>query len=310
MSENQPTHQRFPLLAALMTLIAPGMGQIYNGQARKAGILCAWVVVFAFAVRSPLVIWGGIAAVALSYLVAIFGVIYLVSDAWRHAKRDRPRASYNQWYVYLGYFFAASIGYVFISFVSNQVSAVEYFSIPANSMAPALAGGDFVIVDRRTSYVQPPKVGQIAIFRYPRDEQINYVKRIMGVAGDVVEFRKKKLYLNGNLVKLEAVPELGAVAALLGEEDREVLTLHRETLGEQSYEILLNEKSLLNDSFGPTTVPAGHFFTLGDNRDRSSDSRIWGMVPEKNLIGRPRFIYYSRDPESKEIRWNRMGGAL
>lgn len=165
---------------------------------------------------------------------------------------------------------------------------VQSFKIPSESMLQTLQVGDFLLADKfsyglkipfTNTYIyegQSPKLGDVVIFEYPKDPSMDYIKRVVGLPGDIIEVRNKQLFRNGEAVKEPYVRFTDAT--------------------------LLPKR----DFFGPVTVPAGKFFMMGDNRDNSLDSRFWGFVDREALRARPWRIYWSWDGPS-EIRWNRMG---
>jgi len=190
---------------------------------------------------------------------------------------------------------------------------VEPFRIPSGSMLPTLEDGDMILVnkfdygirlpviDRKIIPIGEPKRGDVVVFRYPVDPSVDYIKRVVGVPGDVVEYRNKTLTINGQLVPHERDGDYF-------EPDRAVYVgQYREHLGDVNHHILLNVNA--PQDFMPITrfpdfqnctylsdgvrckVPAGHYFMMGDNRDNSLDSRYWGFVPDANIVGRAFFIW-------------------
>lgn len=166
---------------------------------------------------------------------------------------------------------------------------VQAFKIPSGSMLETLQIGDHLLVNKflyglrnpfNDDYIirgMEPKVGDIIVFRYPKDRSLDYIKRIVGVPGDTLEMRNKVLYRNGVEVK-------------------ESYTQHSQPL------LMLPER----DNWGPVTVPEDKFFALGDNRDDSSDSRFWGFLDRKDIRGKAWRIYWSADGLNN-IRLNRIG---
>jgi len=161
---------------------------------------------------------------------------------------------------------------------------VEPFYIPSKGMSPSLEVGDYILVkkwgyglygslgltlvSREINNRTKPQRGEVVVINPPRDPR-PFVKRVIGLPGDVVEFGNKQLLINGTLVKTESVGN-GIIKETLG--------------GNTSTVKYVNENSPLRS--GKWVVPDGHYFVMGDNRDNSSDSRMWGMVPAKNIVGR------------------------
>ena len=161
---------------------------------------------------------------------------------------------------------------------------VEPFQIPSGSMIPTLKIGDFILVNK-FSYglrlpiigtkivpIADPQRGDVFVFKFPENPSINYIKRLVGLPGDTIKYRNKILYVNG-------VAQPQTFIADLGRSD-----LLTENLSGVEHEIH-NMPNTLGPE-GEWVVPQGHYFAMGDNRDGSSDSRIWGYVPEKLLVGK------------------------
>lgn len=166
---------------------------------------------------------------------------------------------------------------------------VEPFQIPSGSMRPTLEVGDFILVNKftyglrlpvvHTRFVEmnDPQRGDVMVFRFPNEPAVNFIKRVVALPGDTVRYEGKQLYVNG-----EAVPK-----ALLEEDPAESPgeLLLAERLGDAQYKIYNNPRDP-GPQVGEVVVPDGHYFTMGDNRDHSNDSRYWGFVPEENIVGR------------------------
>lgn len=170
----------------------------------------------------------------------------------------------------------------------------EPFQIPSGSMIPTLEVGDFILVNKydyglrlpvvgtKILSVNDPKRGEVMVFKEPQNPNINFIKRVIGVPGDEIRYQNKKLTING-----EPVPE--KFIAQLNDEGPYVLL--EETIDGKTHEIRkdLNVRSLRAE--GVWRIPEGHYFVMGDNRDRSNDSRYWGLVPEKNIVGKAVYIW-------------------
>lgn len=165
---------------------------------------------------------------------------------------------------------------------------VEPFQIPSGSMLPTLNIGDFILVNKyhyglrlpvantKVVPLNDPQRGDVVVFRYPQDPSINYIKRVVGVPGDRIQYINKTLYVNGEKQDLELLAQLPP--------SQPVRLLQREQLGDVSHEIYQDLQRPRID--GEITVPEGQYFVMGDNRDNSNDSRAWGFVPDELLVGR------------------------
>ncbi|MDP2098486.1 MAG: signal peptidase I [Methylobacter sp.] len=193
----------------------------------------------------------------------------------------------------------------------------EPFRIPSASMMPTLLIGDFILVNKFTYGIRvpvfnkkiielnEPQRGDIVVFRFPKDPTVDYIKRIIGLPGDKVGYYNKKLTVNGtpvNQVSLGRYQGVGQGEDMTGNEH-----LLEDLLGVE-HSILIRNGALSAE--GVYTVPEGHYFVMGDNRDNSNDSRYWGTVPEENLVGQAFFIWMSWDWQHKGIGFDRIGTVL
>ncbi|HEU4707754.1 MAG TPA: signal peptidase I [Methylophilaceae bacterium] len=179
---------------------------------------------------------------------------------------------------------------------------VEPFKIPSGSMMPTLLAGDFILVNKFAYGLRVPilnntfldighpKRGDVFVFHYPPDPSIDYIKRVVGVPGDKIAYRDKQLYINGKKLDTEFVDDYSYVGSGL---NMVYAKRYQETLGDVKHDILLEDNSIMIDA--EVEVPPGHYFAMGDNRDNSRDSRVWGFVPEQNLVGRAFFIWWNFD---------------
>jgi signal peptidase I len=170
---------------------------------------------------------------------------------------------------------------------------VQAFKIPSGSMEDTLAIGDHLLVskfiygtkipfvDKRVLTIRDPHQGDVIVFEYPEDPSKDFIKRVVGVPGDVVEGKEKKVYVNGKLY----------------ENPHEV---HKEK------DVIPKEMNP-RDTFGPVTVPAGSYFVMGDNRDRSYDSRFWNFVRRDQIKGLAFIKYWSWDREKHMPRFGNIG---
>ncbi len=192
---------------------------------------------------------------------------------------------------------------------------VEPFKIPSGSMLPTLIVGDFILVNKFTYGIRLPIVnqkvldigqparGDVIVFRYPRDTSVDYIKRVVGLPGDQIAYINKRLTINGTEVKREAAGDFS------NRKQVTFLKQYRETLSDKSHLLLIEddappllgpgeqfphrEKCNYSREGVTCTVPPGHYFVMGDNRDNSQDSRVWGFVPDENIVGRAFFIWFN-----------------
>lgn len=213
----------------------------------------------------------------------------------------------------VGFFPVILFVFVLRSFV------VEPFRIPSGSMLPTLESGDMILVNKFSYGIRLPIInqkiipigsperGDVVVFRYPVDPKTDYIKRIVGLPGDVVRFEGKRLSINGQELPLQEIAPYVKPSQQSGSPMR-----FSETIGDKVHDILLlpmmgmirpivnfpfieNCQYLASDS-GVTTgveckVPEGYYFAMGDNRDNSQDSRFWGFVPDKNIVGKAFIVW-------------------
>lgn len=220
----------------------------------------------------------------------------------------------------------------------------EPFQIPSGSMMPTLLVGDFILVEKFSYGVKEPvwqntlipvslpKRGDVAVFKYPEDIRVDYIKRVVGLPGDKILYKNKKLYLVPACEEETCGNYKAVDMQYIGDEnfadEETTMQVYTEILGEVAHKLLINP--LRSDHVAyyyqqPNTyayewvVPEGHYFMMGDNRDNSTDSRFWGFVPEQNLVGKAvatwiSFEFY-RSSDSflpswvpSAVRFNRIGG--
>lgn len=179
---------------------------------------------------------------------------------------------------------------------------VEPFKIPSGSMMPTLLTGDFILVNKytyglRVPVLNPvffevgqPQRGDVMVFRFPADPSLDYIKRVVGLPGDRIEYRNKRLIINGKALEMT---DLGSYDYTGPGLNQMRARRHQEVLGEHRHDLLLVSAAPALD--GGIVVPAGHYFVMGDNRDNSNDSRYWGFVPENNVIGRAFMVWMNFD---------------
>ena len=258
---------------------------------------------------------------ALVLGTAVTGLIWLAYALWHRLRSpsrgadgaDEPGRTKEPWYVE----YARSFFPVLLVVLLLRSFVAEPFRIPSGSMMPTLLVGDFILVNKFAYGLRLPVVhtrildtgrperGDVAVFRFPRRPSEDYIKRIVGLPGDRVAFRDKRLYINGERVPVEILGRYegdGAGEAMTG------ARLLEERLGGVHHRIL--EWPERPTPQGEVEVPEGMYFVLGDNRDNSNDSRFWGFVPEGNLVGRAMLIWMNWDPVENTVRLERLGDRI
>jgi len=231
-----------------------------------------------------------LAALVLTGIIWLLDIFYL--------RKVRAEGQSESWVVEYSKSFFPVILAVFLirSFL------VEPFKIPSGSMMPTLLVGDFILVNKHTYGLRVPILnntffemnhpqrGEVMVFRFPQDPSMDYIKRVVGLPGDRIEYREKRLIINGTPLDISVDGDYEYVAPGL---NRIAATRIEETLGEHQHDILLVNDAATMDI--EVIVPPGHYFVMGDNRDNSNDSRFWGFVPENNIVGKAFMIWWNFD---------------
>jgi signal peptidase I len=290
-----------PWAAWILSFLVPGLGHQYAGFCSRAAKLlllfpAAQAVVLVLIVLLP------VRPANVIFPAGFILVLRAAVGAWaardaRSGSSGRVRARLSRWYGLV-----ATV--VLIGLVVNPLWAhayrttlVQAYKFPAGSMESTILSGDHVLVEKWTYGWRLPllrsvllskrlaKRGDLAVFPFPEDPTRPFLKRVIGLPGETVEIRAKRVFINGQSLdepyaRFIEPPEGGEDAAGLG------------------------------DNWGPQAVPVNAYFVLGDNRDNSRDSRFWGFVPQADLLGCARVVYWSQDPNTGRVRWNRIGLLL
>jgi signal peptidase I len=245
-------------------------------------------------------------ALILTLLTVFSGIVYLLDVfVWHDSKRgsDERQGGRQVLVEYSRSFFPVLLIVLVIrSFV------FEPFRIPSGSMMPTLLQGDFIFV-KKFSYglrlpvtetkileTGAPERGDVVVFRLPQDPSINYIKRVVGLPGDTIVYEDHRLTINGELVELERSPDATPAEPV-----------YVEHLDHRIHEILITNSYSVKD--GIYTVPEGHYFVMGDNRDNSKDSRFIEAIPESHLVGEAVRVWMHMDGLSWP-RWDRIGTKI
>lgn len=258
----------------------------------------------------------------LVLLIAVTGITWAI-DAMFFARNRKPPAGGERTEPLI-VDYARSLFPVFLIVLILRSFIVEPFRIPSASMMPTLLRGDFILVNKYDYGIRlpvlntkvfgngQPKRGDVIVFRYPEDPAVPFIKRVVGVPGDHLQFRDKNLVINGAPVELG----LKGIYHSDGVGSRENGSyLMEEQLGQLKHEVLINPLQLASVEID-RKIPEGHYFVLGDNRDNSRDSRYWGLVPDENLVGRAFYIWMNwssdgiLDLRSWDMDRERIGSAI
>jgi signal peptidase I len=241
-------------------------------------------------------------------LIALYDVLFLARRR-REKNRPRPLVVENA-YAFFG---------VLVIVWGIRSFLVQPYRVPTGSLVPTVMPGDlivanqftyglrFPIMNQKIVNIHEPKGGDIVLFYFPRNPSVIFVKRVIGTPGDHVVYKNKVLYINGkeatqtlenNMYDVE--PNATPIAA-----ERK-----SENLNGVQHDILVHNDLGVEGQDWDITVPASMYFMMGDNRDDSDDSRDWGFVPERNIVGKAFVILFSWDPIVHRIQWNRIGKGI
>ncbi len=278
------TKKRQPIIALMLSIFCTGLGQIYNGQLKKGIVFYVGSYFFGFLLLGAYSSAGTFREFENMIIITLIFFCYLLfvwGDAFVCAvkMKELNLKPYNRWYVYI-------IAILMSMFINEMLSLTfpetwatdkyffisktyKTFKIPSDTMAPTLIKGDRLVADMKCYASKSPERGEIIIFDYPKDVSKTFIKRVIGVEGDIILIKDKKIFLND--------------------------MLYNDPYGVHSDTAIISGDVKPRDNFGPVVVPKNSFFVLGDNRDRSADSRFWGFVNAEHVRGKPLYIYWSED---------------
>jgi signal peptidase I len=266
--------KRRPVIAFLLSLVTPGLGQMYNGKLKRG-------IVF-FGVYEILLIllyvFSGLRyefrglVLFIAFIVILLGFfIYVLLDAIFNINKLRVTVlkPYHKWYLYVGIFAAVLIiNEVILDPILPDIKSFKSYKMSSSSMAPALLIGDRLIVDMKVYKDEKPRRGDMIIFEFPKDPSKDYLKRVVGLEGEKIEIINNKVHIDEKLMD-------------------DPWGYFKSSAEETHFEKLEN--------FGPEFVPEGALFVLGDNRDNSLDSRFFGFVELTKIKGKALYIYWAKD---------------
>jgi signal peptidase I len=272
------------------------------------------------------------------FLLSITTGIIVAWDTLKQRRSSSPRPADAKlpWWLDISHAIFPVVTIVFLL----RAFLFEPFVIPSTSMVPTLEIGDFIlvnkfkygirlpIIEKKIIEIEHPKRGDVVVFRYPLDPSTDYIKRLIGLPGDVIEYKKnKQIFINGKPMKLEA----SGIHTYDENESAPVVVSARRfhtATDTIQHDVLLNDDTppvSLENVHQATTyswceyaqdnsgfrchVPPGHYFMMGDNRDKSYDSRYWGFVPDENLRGKALLIWFNWS-HFKNFDFSRFGYKL
>jgi signal peptidase I len=241
-------------------------------------------------------------------LIALFDIVFFARVRKRKAKAKLP--------IIIDYAYAFFPVLLIVFLLRSFL--FEPFRIPSGSLEPTLLIGDFILVNKfdygiripvihkKIYDVHQPKRGDIMVFRFPPNPSVDFIKRVIGLPGDKISYIDKIIYVNG-----EKMPQEFGRNALAQDEESSGSNIveKQENLLGIKHDIYQRSGRLSYD-YRNIVVPQGMYFVMGDNRDDSWDSRFWGFVPEKNIVGRASLVWMSWSSSDYNVRWGRLGTII
>jgi len=291
--------RRKPLTAIILSMIMPGLGHIYCGRIAKGIILAFLSSIFIpvlFGALSVSVSAVRIAVIIISLLAIMVVELVAIIDSWytaRHTAKSYVLKDYNRWYVYVLLILMSTGGAIPIAF-HVRASLIEAFYVPVASNYPTIVPGDRFLANKRAYKTNDPKRGDLIVFPNPENRRINFIKRVVAVAGDTVEIKEGQLYINDEKLQRLALAQ-SVLDNIKIEVEGEPLEgdVFEEINGDAKYKIFMAKPphAKAPPDFAKITVPKYHCFVLGDNRKLTYDSRYFGSVPLATIIGRADYLY-------------------
>lgn len=300
-----------PWLAGLLAFFFNGLGHIYVGNLRRG--LCFFFgtyVIFLIAgvFRSFL-----LSLIPLLFFTAGYFIYRLIEifDAVRIARKyPKHDLKYQKNWFYV--VFAITCSVILVIYPLGNVVGIRSFRISAGSNLPTLFVGERIISQLISYKTEMPKRGEMIVFIYPKNPKLTYVKRVIGLPGDKVSVVNQEVILNGKTVNLVSTDfKLDRFADPF--RDLSSAKIFKETLPGYEHEYFVTQDTSARHSksvnviFNEVIVPPDHVFVLGDRRDHSSDSRVWGFVSRDKIIGKVKFVFFSFESKNNRIRWDRIG---
>lgn len=241
--------------------------------------------------------------VLLTLLVLISGLVWLF-DSLLFAKKRAHAATSETRKEPLLVEYSKSFFPVLFAVLILRSFLFEPFRIPSGSMMPSLLIGDFILVNKfsyglrlpvshqKITNGDPVERGDVVVFRFPQDESVDFIKRVVGLPGDHIKYYNRRLIINDVPQKVDFKEVYAGQGS--GADSMKGLDVFTETLGKTDH-LMMTDQQVEFSVNGEIIVPEGHYFVMGDNRDHSNDSRYWGFVPDENLLGKAVMVWMHLD---------------
>jgi signal peptidase I len=243
--------------------------------------------------------------------VLISGLIWLVDSVLFAGKRAAVKKGVAV-HEPIAVEYAKSFFPVLLAVMILRSFVFEPFRIPSGSMMPSLLIGDFILVNKfsygirlpvthtKVTEGSSPQRGEVIVFRFPDNESMDFIKRVIGLPGDHISYYNRRLMVNGKSLDVEFKETYAGQGT--ASDNMKGGQIYLETIGKNEH-MMMTDPAVNFSANGELIVPEGHFFVMGDNRDHSNDSRYWGFVPEANLVGQAKWVWMHWD-------WRAGGSGL
>jgi signal peptidase I len=254
----------------------------------------------------------------LFYATLITGVICLIDLLLFHGKRKKRHSGKGELTLPMIVDYSRSFFPVLLVVFLLRSFLYEPFRIPSGSLEPTLLQGDFILVNKYDygvrlpvlhKVIRPgsePQRGDIIVFRWPPNPSFDFIKRVIGVPGDKISYINKELYINGNKIPQNFLANVTVNDD--GGEPVHAIEKTEDLLGVKHH--IYIDPGKTGRDYQDVIVPPGMYFVMGDNRDDSADSRFWGFVSDKDIVGKAVLIWMSWDSPATNVRWNRLGTSI
>lgn len=278
------SHKRYPLLAVLLSVLCPGLGQVYNGQLKKGLVFLGLIVGLLGVLKYTHIASTFYALAALFFVLLVIAVIQGV-DGYKNARRQAifiPK-KYNNIGVYIVYYVSLVV-FTNLTFFSTNNAVFLTYTVPTTGCSPTVMPGDYIAALSADEF----KLGDLVTYEVENGEI--YLCRIVGLPGDVLSVNRNLLTINGKKSSYTFVKNART--------DRVAVAEYTEVLPNGvKHNIYIDQKPNVDTTYATIErleVPAGHYFVMGDNRDHSLDSRYLGPVKAEDVKGIIRYIVYSK----------------
>lgn len=280
----------------MLSILLPGLGQIYNGQIKKAFIFYGLYILIPTILKVSKIAASFYGMAAL-HLLLVLSILYICIDAWRNAKcrQDYRLKKYNKWYFYiLFYTVLVSAMWLYIQGPLNN-NFVRNFSVSASSGAPTLYPGDILVADMSIYNNSEPDYGDLVVFMPPHDEQ-PYIFRIAGKPNDILEIYDNEVIINGHPSQTSFIKKIELDGIYLNEYEEALPNGHKHFI--LKYDMPTDS---LKSNMKNIIIPPDSYYLLGDNRDNAFDSRYMGPIEKERIKGKAMYCYWGKTKDRINI---------